>query len=145
MQISFQTSKFNFLARFDDSQASEKLISCLPLEAFVRKWGDEIYFKVDQVSLSGTLTSEVQVGDVAWWPEGNCLCVFFGPTPESSGQDPVPASPVIVLGKTVFSPEELRSISEGEIIKLSTAADNSNDTRIMSQNEIDSLIKQLRG
>lgn len=146
MQVSFKTDKFNFLATLDKSDAAQELFSRLPLEATVKRWGDEIYCETGWEDFSSyPATSEVRVGGIAFWPEGKCLCVFFGPTPQSSDERPVPASPVIVVGKTILSPDELRSVSEGEKITIAAQADRSGDTRIMSQNEIDSLLKQMRG
>ncbi len=62
---------------------------------------------------------ELGVGDIAYWPQGRCLCVFFGPTPASRGPAPVPASPVAVVGRTGAPPEVLRSIGDGERIRVS--------------------------
>lgn len=145
MQVSFQTSKFNFMASFDDCETVQGLSGILPLEAKVKRWGDEIYFEIGHELPEGPTTTGVKAGDVAYWPEGRCLCVFFGPTPASSDGNPVPASPVVVIGRTVFSPDELRSVSEGEKIVVEFCPDTASDTRIMSQSEIDDLIKRMRG
>ena len=61
---------------------------------------------------------EVVPGDIAYWPQGKCLCVFFGPTPASSDEKPVPASPVVIVGKTDASADSLRAIDGGEEIKV---------------------------
>lgn len=39
------------------------------------------------------------MGDVAFWGNGEMLAVFFGRTPMSLGEDPVPADRVNVIGK----------------------------------------------
>jgi uncharacterized protein len=41
----------------------------------------------------------VTAGDIGYWPPGNCLAIFFGPTPMSTGPDPVPASDVNLVGR----------------------------------------------
>ena len=46
--------------------------------------------------------------DVAYWPQGNALCLFYGPTPISNGNEIKPYSPVNVIG---------RIISKGNIAK----------------------------
>ena len=53
-------------------------------------------------------TMDVSVGDIAYWPEGKCLCIFFGRTPASTDDKPVPASEVVIDGKTRVDVELLR-------------------------------------
>ena len=38
------------------------------------------------------------VGELAYWPPGNALCLFFGPTPASTDAQPRTASPVNPIG-----------------------------------------------
>ena len=67
------------------------------------RWGDEFYGSLAQkVAYSGdTLQDVFEIGDVALWPDGNALCIFFGPTPASRGSEPRMASPGVALGKIV--------------------------------------------
>ena len=39
------------------------------------------------------------MGDVGYWPPGQALCLFFGPTPASHDDEIRPASPVNVIGR----------------------------------------------
>ena len=82
------------------------------------RWGDEIYFDIGfKVSAEGA-TMDVDIGDVAYWSQGKCLCIFFGQTLASTSPKPVPASPVVIVGKTAASPESLRQIQLGEKISV---------------------------
>ena len=68
--------------------------AALPIEGEAARWGDELYMTVD---IDGTPTSaqrEVEVGDLAYWPAGPAICLFWGPTPASTDATPVAASPV---------------------------------------------------
>ncbi len=38
------------------------------------------------------------VGELAYWPPGNALCLFFGPTPARTNAQPRAASPVHPVG-----------------------------------------------
>lgn len=50
----------------------------LPFDAEVEIWKDEVYFNVPvKVELENP-TPKTQAGDVSYWPEGPCFCVFFG-------------------------------------------------------------------
>ena len=65
---------------------AEALWEILPLESRASLWGEEIYFPIP-LSLEGEpdAREEVEVGTVAYWPPGDALCLFFGPTPASVG------------------------------------------------------------
>jgi hypothetical protein len=41
--------------------------------------------------------------DVAYWPEGNVLCLFYGPTPISKNGKILAYSPVNIISKIVDS------------------------------------------
>nr|MBP6333007.1 hypothetical protein [Aminivibrio sp.] len=49
-----------------------------------------------------------EIGDVALWPAGNALCIFFGPTPASSGDEPRMASPGVLVGRITGDATVLR-------------------------------------
>ncbi|HPP30767.1 MAG TPA: cyclophilin-like family protein, partial [bacterium] len=61
---------------------------------------------------------EVEKGDIAYWPEGRCLCLFFGPTPISRGEKPIPASAVEVVGKITSDYNELENVRSGDKITV---------------------------
>ncbi len=119
MRVLFKTGSFSFEAEFNDSPAAKKIVENLPIESEVSTWGDEIYFDTGISCPADDKTMDLEVGDVGYWPQGKCLCVFFGPTPASSGEKPVPASHVVVVGKTGASSESLKAIKGGEKITVS--------------------------
>ena len=91
----------------------------LPAESSANMWGDEVYFELPFEHPAEDARAEVEVGDVAWWPAGSCLCLFFGPTPASPGDAPVAASPVNVVGRIVGDPRVLTSVAQGDDITVS--------------------------
>ena len=101
---------------FLNNPTAEVIKASLPLCSTANVWGDEIYFDtgIDAPVDEGTI--DVRVGDVAYWPQGKCLCVFFGPTPISVDEQPVPASNVVVVGRTNADPDKLRAVRPGENI-----------------------------
>ncbi|UCG35660.1 MAG: hypothetical protein JSW17_02365 [Candidatus Omnitrophota bacterium] len=122
MRIKFETATVSFEAEFNETQAAKEIVQNLPISSTASTWGDEIYFDIGvKVSPQGA-TMEVEEGDIAYWTQGHCLCVFFGPTPASSGKKPVPASPVVIVGKTRASPQELCQIQGGEEITVSLSS-----------------------
>jgi hypothetical protein len=102
-----------------DEPVCENLLSILPFSSLVNTWGEEIYFEIPSELPSDNKTLDVVAGDVAYWPEGRCLCVFFGRTPLSKWSDkPVPASEVVVIGKVSEGLKSLRSVEEGERVTV---------------------------
>ena len=46
-----------------------------------------------------TAKEVVEIGDMAYWPEGSCFCIFWGRTPASKGNEIRAASEVNVFGR----------------------------------------------
>ena len=81
----------------------------MPVETEPSEWGDEFYFAIPvRAPLDDTATTRVKAGDMGYWPPGNALAIFFGPTPMSTGDDPVPASAVNVIGRITGDVSVLR-------------------------------------
>lgn len=93
-----------------DCPALQKIDQALPISSRVKVWGDEIYFNIGVDASAEGATIDIEAGDVAYWPEGRCLCIFFGKTPMSISDKPVPASEVVIVGKTDVDPEMLRKV-----------------------------------
>jgi len=94
------------------------ILNALPVESRVNRWGDEIYFTIPVEVLPEAATEDVEVGDVAYWPPGKALCIFFGPTPISEGEKPKPASPVNVVGKVKGDVKLLRKAEDGATVRV---------------------------
>ena len=60
-------------------------------------------------------------GDVAYWPPGQALCLFFGPTPASQGDEIRPLSPVNVVGRMEDDPSLLKRVSAGSKVVVKKA------------------------
>jgi hypothetical protein len=103
----------DLVGTLDSSPLTAKLLKLLPYEATGESWGKEVYFPVRLMMENPEPVTEVRVGDIAYWPDGPDLCIFFGPTPKSMGDAPVTASPVTVIGSFQFAPEDFDRIQRG--------------------------------
>jgi uncharacterized protein len=99
MRIEIDGTRFE--VELYDSGAARHLLKSLPQQISMSRWGDEFYGALARkVECAGEPERDVfEVGEVAYWPPGNALCIFFGPTPASHGDEPRMASPGIALGK----------------------------------------------
>ena len=81
----------------DSPETRAAIEAALPLEGDASRWGDELYFRTPVDVAPENARGEVPVGALAYWPQGNALCLFWGPTPASHGDEPRAASPVNVV------------------------------------------------
>ena len=106
-------------AALNDSATADALWAALPITGSVQTWGDEIYFSipVDEMEADDAQAT-VDKGAVAYWPPGAALCLFWGPTPMSRGNEIRPASPVNVLGVIDGDPTVLARVEDGAEIRV---------------------------
>ena len=116
--ISIKADTIEVRAELNNTRTAGALLRILPMKAKVNTWGDEIYFDVPLNTEIENGKEVVEMGDVAYWPDGPSLCLFFGRTPASRGHEIRAASPVTVLGKIVGDPEVLKSIRPGADIAV---------------------------
>ena len=87
----------------DDSRSPktfQAILENLHVEINITKWGDELYTERTTISeVEENAKREVDYLDVAYWPEGNALCLFYGPTPISKDGQILAYSPVNIVGK----------------------------------------------
>lgn len=108
-------------AVLNDSRTADLAWAALPIEASGNTWGDEIYFRTSVEAPEDDAREVVEMGDVGYWPPGQALCLFFGPTPMSRGEEIRPASPVNVIGKIDGDPTVLRSVISGAGVTVEQA------------------------
>lgn len=119
--VSIKAGAIEATAELNESRTAQAIWQALPIKGKARLWGDEIYFPVP-VSLEPDEPQElVSVGDLAYWPAGSALCIFFGPTPVSAGQEIRPASPVNVFGRLVGDARLLEQVKPGAEIVVDRA------------------------
>ena len=102
--IIIRTRNSEFKAELDDSDISNAIWLAGPQKLDINMLGSMIYAEMPLnvvFSKEGRLT-ELEVGDIAYWPGPGAFCIFFGPTP-LSGEDrkPVAPYPVIRIGKII--------------------------------------------
>jgi hypothetical protein len=99
-KIKFLVESVTLEGELNDSPTAERLAAALPLTGSASRWGEEYYFSVPVKAEEEPGAREVMaVGELGFWPVGSALCVFWGPTPASSGKEPVAASPVNPVGR----------------------------------------------
>jgi hypothetical protein len=118
-KIKIQASQIVITATLDTTPTADAIWEALPLSGLVRRWGDEIYFSIP-VNLQETSDArqDMRVGELAFWPDGNAFCIFFGPTPVSAGDEPRAYSNVNPFGQVDEDATLLRAIEDGETVRV---------------------------
>jgi hypothetical protein len=87
----------------------------LPFSVGINVWGAELY--TDETTIKVGLENSkslVDLLDVAYWPQGKAICLFFGPTPIGKNGEIKPYSPVNVMGKITKTDKNfLKYIKDG--------------------------------
>jgi len=78
----------------------------LPFTLGVNLWGEEIYTNESPINVDEeNAKDQVELYDVAYWPTGKAICLFYGPTPIGNKNEIKPYSPVNVIGK-ILQPDK---------------------------------------
>ncbi|MEM3395765.1 MAG: cyclophilin-like fold protein [Thermoplasmata archaeon] len=99
----------------ENPNTASKILAAIPFKGKASFWGDEIYFEIPVEANLESGRVYVEVGDIAYWPEGKCLCIFFGKTLSSEDERPKAYSPVNVFAK-IQKPEIFKKVKNGEEI-----------------------------
>jgi len=121
--VSIQDSEIreNITIELDDTNSPKTCISflkSLPIFSHSAHWGEEIYTDESPIIQSEENAKDlVNLNDVAYWPSGKAICLFFGPTPIGKKGEIKPYSPVNVIGK-IMDPDKniLSKMIEGTVI-----------------------------
>ena len=108
-QIKIVAGQVELIAQLNDSPSAKALLEKLPLDLRMSRWGDEYYGNCGlEVEEEPQARDLMEVGELAVWPPGSALCIFFGPTPASTGEEPRAASKVNPIGRISSGVEALK-------------------------------------
>jgi hypothetical protein len=110
----------------DDSHSPitvKSFLDHLPFTVAINSWGDELYTNETPVVVEEENSkSLVELSDVAYWPQGKAICLFFGPTPLGKKGEIKPYSPVNVIGKIKATDKKfLKDVPDGMMVTFRIA------------------------
>ncbi len=106
-------------AELNDSSSAQQIWNSLPFEGAASTWGNEIYLAIPVVmEEEPDASADVEVGDLGYWPPGHAFCIFFGPTPASTGKKPRAVSPVNILGHLMGDATQFRIVQNGTTVRV---------------------------
>jgi hypothetical protein len=98
------------LKRFLSPKTVDAILRALPIHSRAAVWKEEVYFETAVKAGLEKPKSEVEAGDIAYWPLGSAVCVFYGKSQ--------PYSPVNLIGKVTEGISLFRVVKEGNPIAL---------------------------
>jgi len=117
-RILLMIDRYDLWVELNDSDTANAIWLATPFDSTTNAWGDEIYFEVPVRNKLENGKKVLQAGDVAYWPEGQALCVFFGPTPISKGDAPEAISEVSPVGRLVGDPKAFMAIGDRRTVMV---------------------------
>jgi len=98
------------LIRYMAPRTVDAILKKLPLESRAALWKEEVYFEIPVKMGEEKARARVEKGDLAFWPMGNALCIFYG---ESQ-----PYSPVNIVGRVTRNLELFERVKSGSVIRV---------------------------
>lgn len=112
------SNTYSIILELDDTKSPKTVndfVKKLPFSVDLNVWGDEIYTSESPISQpEENAKSPVQLNDVAYWPTGKAICLFYGPTPIGKSGEITPASPVNILGKIISPDKSILKKADGQ-------------------------------
>ena len=112
----------NITIELDDAfspKTCKDILDSLPFSVNAHLWGEEIYTDESPISQAEeNAKALVDLNDVAYWPNGKAICLFFGPTPIGKKGEIKPYSPVNVVGK-ITNPDKTILSKINDEVKIS--------------------------
>jgi uncharacterized protein len=121
MEIKIVVGSIEAYGTLSNTETTSAVVNSLPFDSVAHRWGEEIYFEVPLELELENGKEVLEIGDIAYWPPGKSICIFFGPTPSSRGNDIRAYSAVSVFGKVTGDAGVFRAVREGERIRVEVA------------------------
>lgn len=121
-RITIAAGPLTMEAELNDGSTAQRIWEQLPIAGQANTWGDEIYFQIPvEMEAAPDARADVSVGELGYWPRGAAFCIFFGPTPASTGDEPRAASPVNVVGRLLGDATQFRRVPAGATVIVQKA------------------------
>jgi len=122
MKIKIFVNDIEAEAELKNTPTAKAIFNIMPIDGAANRWGDEIYFVIPlKLNLEKNAKDVVEKGDLAYWPEGCCFCIFFGKTPASTETEIKAASKVNVFGKIKGDLSEFKNVRNDDLVIVERA------------------------
>lgn len=109
-------------AELFDTPTADAIYEAAPFTSLAMTWGDEVYFTtpVNQPR-EPDARALVEVGELAFWNDGDAIAICYGPTPISQGDEIRLASPSNFWGRALDDVAQLSAVADGAPVTVERA------------------------
>ena len=109
----------SLIAESLDTQTAKEILKHIPFTSSANTWGDEVYFDAPvTTSIEANAKDIVDAGELAFWVEGSCIAIGFGPTPISQGNEIRLAAKTNIWGKALTDVKLLSKVKDGDPVSV---------------------------
>ena len=102
-----------------DTPTASKILEQVPFTSTAQTWGDEVYFSAPvSVAREPDARDLVEPGELAFWVEGQCIAIGYGPTPISQGDEIRLAAATNIWGRSVSDVKQLGRVNAGDKVAV---------------------------
>ena len=122
-EIEIAINEHRIRAQLRDTLTANAIFAALPFQSKAQTWGDEVYFAtpVNNQTLEDDAKDIVQLGELAYWVEGDCIAIGFGPTPISHADEIRLAARTNIWADTDYDLTTLKNVRSGDTINVTAA------------------------
>ena len=109
----------SLIAELLDTPTAKEILKHVPFTSIVNTWGNEVYFDTP-ISASKELDAKdiIEAGELAFWVEGSCIAIGFGPTPVSQGNEIRLATQTNIWGQSLTDVKLLSKAKDGDLVSV---------------------------
>lgn len=116
-QIKIVIGSVNIFAELLDTPTAKNIAESLPFGSKAQTWGEEVYFETPVMAeLEADAKDVVEAGELAFWVEGQCIAIGFGPTPISQGNEIRLATKTNIWARALSDVRELKKTKPDDFV-----------------------------
>ena len=119
----------SLIAELLDTPTAKEILKHVPFTSSASTWGDEVYFNTPiTTSEEADAKDIIDAGELAFWAEGSCIAVGFGPTPISQGDEIRLAAKTNIWARALTDVKLLSKVKGGDPVSVAVFVESVDPT-----------------